>query len=217
VSSWLGADISRGLIVSNLNVEFNFTTITSTFNWAIQFSTFKLDTYATLGNLPSWVQIPLNMFCLFLWHKKRINLCRMDLISISTIWSSQIHYNNVYWLSRTLVIIVVISKFYWEQTLYKGNILRDWWAMKSGPFEAWYEPNETSIIFCRYSPSKWLMILTIWLERIIKRIVTSFFIESTIKWLKILCGPNQFLMRPSVRHGSFFSWSDPRFRVVFDQ
>jgi hypothetical protein len=59
-----------------------------------------------------------------------------------------------------------------------------------------YEPNETSMIFCRYSPSKWLMILTIWLKFITKRFATSFFIGSTIKWLKILCGPNRLLMHP---------------------
>ncbi len=64
------------------------------------------------------------MFCLFVEHKKQINLSLMDLISILTIWSSQIHYKNGYWLSRTLVITEVTSKFYWEKTLYKGNFLR---------------------------------------------------------------------------------------------
>jgi hypothetical protein len=52
------------------------------------------------------------------------------------------------------------------------------------------------MIFCRYSPSKWLIILTSWLEFITKRIATYFFIGSTIKWLKIWCGSNRLLMRP---------------------
>jgi hypothetical protein len=43
----------------------------------------------------------------------------MDLISISTTWSSQIHYNNGNSLPRTLVIIEVISEFYSEKTLIK--------------------------------------------------------------------------------------------------
>jgi hypothetical protein len=43
----------------------------------------------------------------------------MDLISISTIWSSQIHDNHGYWLPRTLVITEVLSEFYYEKTLIK--------------------------------------------------------------------------------------------------
>ncbi len=52
-----------------------------------------------------WVQIHFNMFCLFIWLNKEINLSHMDFTSI-------------------LVITEVIFEFYWGKILCKWHILR---------------------------------------------------------------------------------------------
>jgi hypothetical protein len=88
------------------------------FAWVYPNKKFCIKRRWVMHNDYYWLQIHFNMFCLFIWLNKEINLSRRDFTSI-------------------LVITEVIFEFYWGKILCKWLILRaragpGWTKVNSG-------------------------------------------------------------------------------------
>jgi len=100
------------------------------FAWIYPNKNFCIKIYRVIHNGHYWVQIYFNMFCLFVWLDKQINLSYIYFISILAIWQNQIHFSTSYLFSRVLLITGVISEFYLKKKHCKGNMLLVWIWMR---------------------------------------------------------------------------------------